>query len=293
MSGRRRVLRRVSWIGAVAVAVGLSVPPADAELRVLEVVGAVPLSEATARPKMPKERAIDEALFEGVSRVAEEFILEAASGAPPPADQRDRVRRALGPDMVPYTRSFRIVEDQGEQPALFTEDPDAATEYVVVVSVQVETERIREQLVRSGLLVDEARGVLRGYEVQLEGLNHYGGYAALIDFIQTEAVGVTAVTPREINSNSVLLDVQAEFGPEVLLERMRAAAPPALEIHGGDSRPDWPPKPPEDQTSGRSPLARPRADPGRADAQPPMRIEVRWRPLSEAAAAQRGQGALP
>lgn len=219
------------WTLGTLVLLGVSALPAQAELRVLEVVGAVPVSESGARSKMPKEQAIDEALLEGVSRVAQEFLSEADPTSPQGSDQRERLRAVLGSDMVPYTRSFRIVEDQGERPVLFTEHPDAATEYVVVVSVEVETERIREQLIRAGLLVEDGQGIVRGYELRVTGLHHYLGYQALIDLLDSEAVGVKTVAPREMGSERVSFAVQADFDARMLLERLQAAAPSNLEIH--------------------------------------------------------------
>ena len=292
MSRTRRAPSWRSRAGRALVLCGLWVLPAQAELRVLEVVGAVPVSDSGSRFKMPKEQAIDEALLEGVSRVAEEFLIEADPALPPVPDQRDRLRSALGPDMVPYTRSFRIVEDQGERPVLFTEHPDAATEYVVVVSVEVETERIREQLIRSGLLVDEGQGVVRGYELHVKGLSHYRGYLALIELLESESVGVKMVTPRAMGSEGLTVLVEADFDPATLLERLRAAAPSNLEIRGDDSPEERPGQAADEVgvVSGVAPLS----DMSSVVESPRkeiVRIEMVWRPLAQERGSPEASGA--
>ena len=178
----------------------------------------------------PKEAAIDQALWEGVSRVALELLLDQQDEVVPDPDSGERLRAALGNAMVPYLRGFRIVEDQGERPVLFTDHPDAATEYVVVVAVEVETERIRERLVQTGLLRDAVVGEVRGFELEVLGLDHYSAYQVLRELLETDSVAVTSVTPREMRSDRVLLELQVDFGPDELVERMKAAAPEGLSI---------------------------------------------------------------
>jgi len=231
---------------ALACAVALQAANASGEVQLLEVVGAVPLDEQMRASGIPKERAIDEALWEGVARVADDLLvdsilLEPEPGADGDGDAEgaiesgseevvDPIRAALGDDMVPYTRSFRIVDDQGERPALFTDNPDAATEYVVVVEVQVETERVRERLVAAGLLEDEEQMALSGIELEVRELGHYGGYAELVALLISEPVGAASASPREMERGRALLHIEAEWGATELLERLLAAAPPALRI---------------------------------------------------------------
>ena len=291
MKRRRSLSGRIRAWGAL-VLFGFMAFSVRAELRVLEVVGAVPVSESSALSKMPKEQAIDEALLEGVSRVAEEFLIEADPSALQGPDQRERLRAVLGSDMVPFTRSFRIVEDQGERPVLFTEHPDAATEYVVVVSVEVETGRIRERLIRSGLLVEEGRGIVRGYELRVTGLRHYRGYQALIDLLESEAVGVKTITPQEMGSETLRLEVQADFEAAMLLERLRAAAPRNLEIRSDGPLEKKPARGPGEFGGGSAgvlpsdlSLA---AEPLSEEI---LEIDVVWRPLAEEQSKEGSLGA--
>jgi hypothetical protein len=200
-----------------------------AEIRVLEVVGAVPLDQATRASGLPKDRALEEALWEGVSRVASDLLVD--SIVPEPEDGSDPVRAALGDDTVPYTRSFRIVEDQGERPMLFTEHPDAATEYVVVVEVQVEVDKVRDRLVAAGLLVDDSVTVpLTGIRLEVRDLAQYGGYQRLIELLESDAVGAVSVSPLELARDRLVLHVEAEWGATELLERLLGAAPDDLRI---------------------------------------------------------------
>ena len=228
MSRSRRQIHGSVW--AVLVGCIVAVAPVQAERRVLEVVGAVPMHDAAGGSSVPKEAAIDQALWEGVSRVALELLLEQQDEVMPESDSEERLQAALGNAMVPYLRGFRIVEDQGERPVLFTDHPDAATEYVVVVAVEVETERIRERLVQTGLLRDAVVGEVRGFELEVLGLDHYSAYQVLRELLETDSVAVTSVTPREMRSDRVLLELQVQFGPDELIERMKAAAPAGLSI---------------------------------------------------------------
>lgn len=210
-----------------ALLVGLA-GSASAEVRILEVVGAVPLDEKTRTKGIPKDRAIDEALWEGVSRVADDLLMD--SILPESPEGVDPVREALGSDMVPYTRSFRIVDDQGERPSLFTEHPDAATEYVVVVEVQVEAERVRERLVAAGLLETGGLTALKGIRVEVRDLTAYPGYEQFVALLKEDEVGAASVSPLEFDHGRAILQVEAEWGAAELLEKLLAAAPATLRI---------------------------------------------------------------
>jgi len=201
---------------------------ASAEVRILEVVGAVPLDEKTRTKAIPKDRAIDEALWEGVSRVADDLLMD--SILPESPEGVDPVREALGSDMVIYTRSFRIVDDQGERPSLFTEHPDAATEYVVVVEVQVEAERVRERLVAAGLLETGGLTALKGIRLEVRDLTAYPGYAQFVALLKENEVGAVSVSPIELDHGRAVLQVEAAWGAGELLERLLAAAPATLRI---------------------------------------------------------------
>lgn len=211
---------------------------ARAEVRRLEVVGAVSLSPQNRAKGTPREQAVLRALWEGVSRVADGLLVDTVVAEP--EDGSDPLRTALGNDMIPFTRSFRIVEDQGERPSLFNDDPDAATEYVVVVAVQVDVDRVRERLVSAGLLASETtETTLKGIRVEIQGLTHYRGLEILMETMRGEEVRATSVIPMEFERGRTILNVKAEWGANELLERLLAAAPEELrilpmEVEGGD-----------------------------------------------------------
>ena len=150
------------------------------------------------------------------------------------AAQTRRIREALGRQMVPYTKSFRIVEDQGERQALFTDDPDVLTEYVILLEVQVEVERVRARLEEAGLLRPLEAHELTGIRLEIFGLTHYGGYAAVLDLLGSEAVAAEGVFPRHFAPGRVVVQVEGDWDPQQLLARLTAAAPPNLSIEGLD-----------------------------------------------------------
>ena len=66
------------------------------------------------------------------------------------AEESAELQRILGNDPLVYATRFQVVEDRGEGPRLFGSDLDVDTEYVVIVSVFVDRDRIRERLTRAG-----------------------------------------------------------------------------------------------------------------------------------------------
>jgi hypothetical protein len=146
------------------------------------------------------------------------------------ATQARQIRKALGREMVPYTKSFRIVEDQGERQALFSDDPDVLTEYVVLLEVQVEVERVRARLEEAGALRPLESSPLTGIRLEVYGLTHYGGYAALIELLESDPVAAVAVSPLDFARGRVVVQVEGEWGPGELMERLRTEAPPNLSI---------------------------------------------------------------
>ncbi len=186
----------------------------------------------------------------------------------------EMIRQALGREMVSFTKSFRIVEDQGERPALFTDDPDVATEYVVLLEVQVETDRVRARMEAAGLLDPLAASELKGIQLEVLGLTHYLGYRALLDVLGSDTVSAEAVFPRNFSSGRVVLSVQGEWAAEELLDRLKAAAPGNLHIEGAE------PKIGADSASEESPAlwGRPTIQ---APRQAKLRVRASWAPLPD------------
>jgi hypothetical protein len=210
---------------AAAWLVLAAAPVRAADLRVSEAVGAVPL-RADARPTSPpRDTAERKAMAEAVRRVALQMLSEQD-----PAEVEPRLDAALGPDPLVYISRFRTLEDRGERPALFSDDPEARTEYVVVVEAQVDADRVREALTRSGLVVAPA-GEGRRFQVRLEaeGLEDYASYRALRETL-LEGVGVRSALPVEMERGRATLDVDSELAGDALVAALVQAAPPGLTL---------------------------------------------------------------
>ncbi|HEY8156866.1 MAG TPA: hypothetical protein VII72_22265 [Myxococcota bacterium] len=225
MRGRARL--------ALALLTLLAAPARAADLRVSEAVGAVPL-HADARPTSPPRDAAErKAMAEAVRRVALQMLTDQD-----PAEVEPRLDAALGPDPMVYISRFRTLEDRGERPALFSDDPEARTEYVVVVEVQVDAGRVREALARSGLLVTPA-GEERRFRVRLEaeGLTDYASYRALRETL-IEGVGVRSALPVEMERGRAAFDVESELAGDALVAALVQSAPPGLTLTPLETSPE-------------------------------------------------------
>ena len=221
--------RRVGAAGLLGLLVFVFAWPAAAEIRSLEVLGVLPMDDQARKRGVPKDQAIAEALWEGVSRVAQELLID--SVVEEPEDGSDPIRTALGEDMVPYTQRFRIVEDQGERPALFAEgEGAAATEYVVVVEVKVDVDRVRQRLVSSGLLAGDAGDEGRRIVMEVQGLTQYRGYQRLLEALKAPAIGAGDVLPMEFERGRMVLEVHVEIEASELLRRLQRSAPDELGV---------------------------------------------------------------
>ena len=136
-----------------------------------------------------------------------------------------------------YISRFRTLEDRGERPVLFSDDPEAKTEYVVVVEASVDADRVRERLARGGLLVAPA-GEVRRYRVRLEaeGLEDFAAYRALRETL-IEGVGVRSALPVELERGRAVLDVDGELAGDALLAALVRAAPPGTHAHAARDQP--------------------------------------------------------
>ena len=227
MRARRSAICALAMLGLAAS------PGRAADLRASEAVGAVPL-HADARPTSPpRDAAVNRALSEAVRRVALQLL-----SALDPAEVEPRLGAALDADPRLYISRFRILEDRGERPALFSDDPEARTEYVVVVEAQVDADRVREALARSGLLAAPA-GEARYFRVRLEaeGLEDFASYRALRETL-IEGVGVRSALPVELERGRATFEVESELAGDGLLEALVRAAPPGLTLTPLETSPE-------------------------------------------------------
>jgi hypothetical protein len=211
----------------------LAAAPARAELRVTEAVGAVPLHAGKRTASPPRDAAERKAMSEAVRRVALQ-LLETQD----PAALEPKLAAALGADPKVYISSFRTLEDRGERPALFSDDPEAKTEYVVVVEARVDADRVRAALARGGLPVSSA-GDARRYRVRLEamGLSDFASYRALRETL-LEGVGVRSALPVEIEPGRAVLEVDSGLAGDALLDALVRSAPPGLTVSPLAMEPD-------------------------------------------------------
>jgi hypothetical protein len=220
---------RLAWLLALA----LAGPVRAADLQVVEAVGAVPL-HADARPASPpRDAAVRKALAEAVRRVALEQLADRD-----PAEVEPRLDAALGSDPTLYVSRFRTLEDRGERPVLFSDDPEAKSEYVVMVEANVDAARVRERLAQGGLIVAPAGEASRTHvRVEAEGLQDFAAYRALRETL-IEGVGVRSALPIELEQGRAVLDVEGELSGEALLAALRRAAPPGLTLTALETSPE-------------------------------------------------------
>jgi hypothetical protein len=235
-----------------------------AEVRPVEAVGVVPLGADAPSRVPPRDAALRRALREAVHRVALEELPDFD-----PETGEEALAAALSGDPSEFATRYRIREDRGERPALFTDDPEVETEYVVVVEVHVDVERVRERLAAAGLLLMPS-GDGRRYRVRIV-IEHAGSHAAYMA-VRTllQELGLRSVLPVEMERGRAVLEVDGNRSPDQLMNGLMQATPSNLRLEplsidattltlrvrflGAAAAPDpggWPGGPPID-TPGRN-----------------------------------------
>ena len=238
-----------------------------AELQRVEAVGIYGIRDSMRSRVIPRDEAIAKARWEGVSRVALELIGESGPSQvaamspdlPPSIDSLDdeagnvtgatesggrsegdvaALLVALGDDLLPYMRSYRILDDRGEVPALFNDEPDVSVEYVVVVEVIVDVDRVTQALARAGLIaVNNPEDTSETVIVELMGLSRYEALEVVLEALRKE-LGATRVRTMEFSRERQILAVEGPFGPDALLARLADFENPHLQLEpiGVDSK---------------------------------------------------------
>jgi hypothetical protein len=211
--GCRRPRRALGGVLVLAVIGGWLMPePALAQLQRVEAVGSYGIHERMRARVTPRDEAVQKAIWEGVSRVA----LEEIGGLASTEEDMALLKTALGKDMLPYTRSFRILEDKGESPVLFEEDPDVSTEYIVVVEVLVDVARVKSVLVEAGMIQDgEPDTVGETVIVELVGIGRHDTFESVRSAIVSE-LGASRVETLGFAHERQLLSVVGPLGPREL-----------------------------------------------------------------------------
>ncbi len=221
----RRRRDDLSWLTLAAALAAFATAAAAGEIRQLESVGAIAIGGATASNEPPRDAAVRAALQDAALRLA----LELLSADFDPIGAEPAIAEALGNDPFRYATRYRILEDRGERPALFVDDPGVESEYVVVVEAHLDVDRIRQRMAASGLLAPSGEARWVQVRVVIEGLESYGAYAALRRVLVEDA-GARSALPVEMERGRVVLRVVADREENALLEALLAAAPPDLRI---------------------------------------------------------------
>jgi len=212
-------------LAAVLAAFATATAAAAGETRQLESVGAVAIDKQATATEPPHDAAVRAALQDAAQRLA----LELLSADFDPIDAEPAIAEALGDDPFRYATRYRILEDRGERPALFVEDPDVESEYVVVVEAHLDVDRIRQRMAAKGLLAPSGEARWVQVQVVIEGLESYGAYAALRRVLVEDA-GARSAQPVEMERGRAVLQVVADREANELLEALLAAQPPNLRI---------------------------------------------------------------
>ncbi|MFK7897250.1 MAG: hypothetical protein AB8G23_15520 [Myxococcota bacterium] len=197
-----------------------------AEVQRVEAVGRYGIKESSRSRVIPRDEAIGRALWEGVSRVAFEVIGEGNQGMGGGEDANRALRAALGSDIVPYTRSFRILEDKGEKPALFKDEPGVRVEYIVVVEVIVDVDRVTSALEAQGLVAASNsinEGPRSAVAIEIEGLSKYAAFNSVLEALRQD-LGATRVRVLEFAPNRQLVEVEGTLGTSALSRRLEGLA---------------------------------------------------------------------
>ncbi len=220
---------RLRGLSYVALAAGLAFwvsPRVDAgEIRRIESVGAIPLGPEITRTEPPRDAAVRAALRDAALRLA----LDLLSTDFDPIEAESAILEALGDDPFQYATRFRILEDRGEGPALFVDDPGVESEYIVVVEAHLDLDRIRQRMTAQGLVAPAGVAARMEVRVVMEGLGTYEAFQSLRRIL-VEDLGVRSAVPMEMQRGRIVLKVVSDRkGPE-LLDDLLAVLPPELQI---------------------------------------------------------------
>jgi len=240
---------------------------ASDDVQRVEAVGAFPIGSKSLAGAAPRDGAVRAAVRDAVQRIALALLPEGftppvavgelegdpaedAGKAPDPvSDEAEEpsdgdaelaawLDQVLGEDPFEYATRFRILEDRGVRPALLSGDPEAESEYVVMVEVYVDTGRVLDRLHGTGLLLAPAGGENRfRIEFVVEGIESFAGYEALRRTLLA-GPGVHSALPTEFRRDRVVLLVVADREASAVLDELLTTAPPGLRVIPLESQDD-------------------------------------------------------
>lgn len=214
-------MRRRRFAGALLLAGGFGLaalaPAAFAELVRTDAVGVVAAGSGA------RQAALQAGVHEAVLLVAVELAREAGART----DDRDALRRALGSDLLPYAVQYELVEDRGERPAQLVQEAGVDREYVVLVEAQVERERVREALIRSGVLGAPTELGVHSLWITIVGVDAWPTWERLRRALAARG---GALHPVEFSRGIVIAELQTDESNEALVARLRRAVGGALDL---------------------------------------------------------------
>jgi len=239
---------------AIAAALLLVAGLVSAEVRRLEVVGAVPADADRPTDEPLRRAALEAALDEAVSRVAR-GLLAGPEGEAPDVD----LDEILG-EPTNYALRYRVLEERGERRALLVDDPDVAMEFVVLVEVHVDVDRVAARLEAAGLAATLGTG--HSFELELLEVPSERAFAAVRRAL-VEQAGAESAVPVELETGRAVLRVEAAQGSKAAVSRLLAAdLGPGISLQslgsaGGTVRMRLFELPPETPPSDPAPAVRP------------------------------------
>ena len=241
-----------AWLALGLATCLAGAPGARAEVLRMESVGAAPVLAEETSQVSKRRAALRQAVHGAVLRVAEgllapeayEIELESPVGPEPGRSPQAleaaapnfrellevRLDAALGDQPFDYAVRYQILEDRGERPALYVDDPEVVAEYVMVAEVYVDSERVRQRLAQAGVpLMPSGEGDLTTIRVVLLDLESFRAFSAVRDTLSSDR-RVQSVVPVEMERGRATLEVVVSRSVDQLLETLRQHIPEDVEV---------------------------------------------------------------
>jgi hypothetical protein len=223
------------------LAIALAALPALAQQQRVESLGVAPIERGDPSPR---DSALRAAVRAAVAKAAASMLPAGYAAPTPPVDdeaaQRDPngwLAERLGEDPFAYVTRFRILEDRGRRPAMFSADRDVEYEYVVMAEVHLDLDAIRARMEKIGLAEHSGRGPARQVQIVVEGLTGYPPLERVRETLARDR-GVRSVVPTEFSRGRAVLAVDSDRGADALVADLTRRAPEGLSVVPVDGGPD-------------------------------------------------------
>jgi len=223
-------MRRAGALAAFALG-ALCAAAAVAQEQKVQAVGVAPI---TASDATPRDSALRAAVRTAVAEAAAAMLPANYAAPAPAAGESEREPNAwlsekLGDDPFAYVTRFRVVEDRGKRPAMFSADRSTEFEYVVLAEVNLDLDAIRAKMEKLGLAERGSSGPAREVELVVEGLTSYKPLALVQQTLKRDR-GVRSVRPVEFTTGRAVLAVDADMDAAGLVAGLTRRAPEGLQV---------------------------------------------------------------